>query len=90
MYEHLIGKTKSEGVSGEEHRENVWLVSGNPFDIVGAKACGLKTCWIDRAEGHHGEGGWNDRLGELASGGPDVVVEGVEEAVKSIQRMSGV
>jgi len=28
--------------------EKVWLVSGNPFDIIGAKACGLKAAWVRR------------------------------------------
>lgn len=25
-----------------------WLVSGNPFDVIGAKACGLKVAWLRR------------------------------------------
>jgi|SRR5579863_248893 len=26
----------------------VWLVSANPFDVIGAKACGLRTAWLQR------------------------------------------
>jgi 2-haloacid dehalogenase len=29
-------------------KESVWLVSSNPFDIIGAKACGLRTAWVQR------------------------------------------
>ena len=29
-------------------RERVWLVSGNPFDVIGAKACGLRAAWVQR------------------------------------------
>jgi 2-haloacid dehalogenase len=29
-------------------REAVWLISSNPFDIIGAKACGLYTAWVQR------------------------------------------
>ena len=29
-------------------RESVWLVSSNPFDVVGAKAYGLRTAWVQR------------------------------------------
>ena len=29
-------------------REKVWLVSGNPFDVIGAKACGLRAAWVQR------------------------------------------
>jgi len=36
---------------------NVWLVSGNPFDVTGARAAGLGAIWIDRA----GKG-WTDQL----------------------------
>jgi len=44
----------------------------------------MQAAWVDRAGGHSGNGGWNDRLGELASGGPTVVVGTVEEAVIAI------
>ena len=32
-------------------REKVWLVSGNPFDIIGAKARGLRAAWVQRDRG---------------------------------------
>jgi 2-haloacid dehalogenase len=28
--------------------QHVWLVSANPFDVIGAKACGLKVAWLRR------------------------------------------
>ena len=34
--------------AGDMPEEKVWLVSGNPFDIIGAKACGLKAAWVRR------------------------------------------
>ena len=51
VYYHLaakVGKRRAE--MGE-----IWLVSGNPFDVVGARAMGMKACWVDR-EGK----GWVD------------------------------
>jgi 2-haloacid dehalogenase len=84
VYQYLakkVGKTTSK-----EDMTSIWLVSGNPFDVVGARAAGLQAAWVDRAGGHHGKGGWTDKLGELASGGPTVVVRGVEEAVKAIRK----
>jgi 2-haloacid dehalogenase len=83
-YHHLamkVGKTTSK-----EDMETMWLVSGNPFDIVGARAVGMQAAWVDRAGGHSGNGGWNDRLGDLTSGGPNIVVRGVEEAVNAIAK----
>lgn len=83
VYQHLAKKAgKSTSV---EDMANIWLVSGNPFDVVGARAAGLRAAWVDRA-GHHGNGGWNDRLGELAAGGPTVVVSGVDDAVRAIKK----
>jgi len=76
VYYHLaekVHKSKAE-------MDRIWLVSGNPFDIVGARAVGLQAAWIDRA----GKG-WSDRLGDLASGGPTLVVKGLDEVVKAIQ-----
>ena len=29
-------------------REMVWLVSSNPFDVIGAQACGLRAAWVQR------------------------------------------
>jgi 2-haloacid dehalogenase len=84
VYQYLaktVGKTTSK-----EDMGTIWLVSGNPFDIVGARAAGLQAAWVDRIGGHHGKGGWTDKLGELAAGGPTVVVKGVEEAVDAIQK----
>lgn len=91
VYEHLakkVGKrTDNEGMG------SIWLVSGNPFDVVGARAAGLQTAWVDRAVGHHGMGGWYDRLGELVGEGggvgPTIVVRGVDEAVEAIKRWTG-
>lgn len=84
VYSHLaakVGKTTSK-----EDMGTIWLVSGNPFDIVGARAVGMKAAWIDRAGGHSGNGGWNDKLGELAGGGPTIIVNSVEDAVKAISK----
>jgi 2-haloacid dehalogenase len=29
-------------------KDKVWLVSGNPWDVIGAKAYGLKSVWVQR------------------------------------------
>ncbi|MFP4147656.1 MAG: haloacid dehalogenase type II [Halorhodospira sp.] len=31
--------------------EETWLVSSNPFDIIGAQACGWRTVWVRRLPG---------------------------------------
>ncbi len=41
VYEHLV-------VQARGAKENVWLISSNPFDVIGAKACGLRTVWVRR------------------------------------------
>jgi len=62
---------------------DIWLVSGNAFDVVGARAAGLKAVWVDR-----GGEGWRDGLGGLVDGGggPTVVVRGVDEVVGAIRK----
>ncbi|KAM3088874.1 hypothetical protein ACMFMG_000497 [Clarireedia jacksonii] len=86
VYQHLAKKVGKS--TRKDDMATIWLVSGNPFDIVGARAAGLQAAWVDRAGGHHGNGGWTDRLGELANGGPTVIVKGVEDAVHEIQKWS--
>lgn len=76
VYYHLAEKVGK----GKEEMGSIWLVSGNPFDIVGARNMGMQAAWVDRAGG-----GWIDRLGDLASGGPTLVVNGLEDVVGKIK-----
>jgi 2-haloacid dehalogenase len=41
VYHHLAGRL---GLT----LDAIWLVSSNPFDVIGAKAAGLKAAWIKR------------------------------------------
>jgi len=58
----------------QDCKSDVWLVSGNPFDIAGARSYGMNTIWVDRAHN-----GWHDRLLDV---GPTKVVSGLEEITK--------
>ncbi|KAA6408908.1 MAG: haloacid type II [Lasallia pustulata] len=62
VYFHLaesVGRGKSR-----EEMAQMWLVSGNPFDVVGARAVGMQAAWVDR-----GGEGWTDTLVEGEEGG---------------------
>lgn len=82
-YHHLaecMGREKSrEGMS------KMWLVSANPFDIVGAINVGMETVWVDRDGG-----GWKDQLILGKAGTPSVVVNGLEEVVQAIRKYTGI
>jgi 2-haloacid dehalogenase len=41
VYEYLVAEMHAS-------KEMVWLISSNPFDVIGAKACGLRTAWVRR------------------------------------------
>lgn len=41
VYEYLATETQTP-------KENVWVISSNPFDVIGAKAYGLRTVWVQR------------------------------------------
>jgi 2-haloacid dehalogenase len=41
VYRHFLDSTNAEA-------DDSWLVSGNPFDIIGAHAVGWKTAWLKR------------------------------------------
>lgn len=78
-YHHLVREVDKEGAAGE-----VWLVSANPFDVIGATVAGLQAAWIDRV----GKG-WVDRLGDVIGDvRPALVVDGVDEAVREIIKRS--
>src|SRR5258706_7932842 len=40
-YEYLAAQVHAE-------KQMVCLISSNPFDVIGAKACGLQTVWVQR------------------------------------------
>ncbi|KAI2469127.1 haloacid dehalogenase [Annulohypoxylon bovei var. microspora] len=72
VYNHLVEQAGKQG-----HASDVWVVSANAFDIVGARAAGLRACFINRTGR-----GWIDRLDEER--GAFLVVSGVDEAIESI------
>jgi 2-haloacid dehalogenase len=78
VYEYLCKKVGKKDWK-EAGLKNVWLISGNPFDIVGAKACGMGACWVDRSGA-----GWVDQCVEGANGRPDVIVRGLDEVCQKI------
>ena len=43
VYEHFISQSKAE-------LKSTWLISSNPFDILGAQSYGFKTAWIQRSD----------------------------------------
>ncbi|CAL5867361.1 uncharacterized protein PFLUO_LOCUS1577 [Penicillium psychrofluorescens] len=69
-YQHLadqVGKEPSE----------LWLVSGNPFDIVGARSMGMNAIWVDRACA-----GWKDAADPALR--PTCIVHSLEHVVGAI------
>ncbi|KAF2501456.1 haloacid dehalogenase [Lophium mytilinum] len=84
VYAYLAEKVGKKAEKGEGGFGDVWLVSSNPFDVVGAKAVGMRACWVDR-----GGGGWVDRLVEGEGAGPDVVVKGLGEVVGAVRGFEG-
>lgn len=79
VYYHLaekMGKGKSEQAMGE-----MWLVSGNPFDVVGARAVGMQAAWVDR-----GGAGWTDGLVQGEMGRPTAVVMGLGEVMEAVKK----
>lgn len=41
VYEHLAAEARAP-------KERIWLISSNAFDVIGAKACGLRAAWVQR------------------------------------------
>ena len=41
VYDYLVRRTKKA-------KSDTWVVSSNPFDVIGAKAAGLRAIWVKR------------------------------------------
>ncbi|HEX4642349.1 MAG TPA: haloacid dehalogenase type II [Candidatus Acidoferrales bacterium] len=63
VYEYLAAEARAP-------RESVWIISSNPFDVIGAKACGLRTVWVQREP---------KRIFDPWEFEPDVTVHSLEE-----------
>lgn len=74
-YLHLadtVGKERSQ-------MNEMWLVSGNPFDVVGSRKVGMKAAWVDRANG-----GWQDQaVPELQ---PTIIATNLDNIVNAIEQ----
>ncbi|NKB38702.1 MAG: haloacid dehalogenase type II [Gammaproteobacteria bacterium] len=57
VYNHFLKKTRSESKS-------TWLVSGNPFDILGAISAGWESIWLQRQEKSIFDP-WNEQASEI-------------------------
>ena len=63
VYEHLVAEVQAP-------RETLWLISSNPFDVIGAKACGLRAAWVKRDA---------KRVFDPWEFEPDVIVHGLDQ-----------
>ena len=82
VYYHLaekVGKSKTKEAMGE-----MWLVSGNPFDVVGARSVGMQAAWVDRTGN-----GWVDQLVQEPTGKPTVIVKDLEQVVDAVKQHLG-
>lgn len=75
VYVHLAQKVGKN----EKDMGDMWLISGNPFDIVGARLVGMKACWVDRAGN-----GWQDLIIEGEKGRPTAIVKSLEEVIEVV------
>lgn len=82
-YQHLAEKVGKDPLKAEQMGE-IWLVSGNPFDIVGGRSVGMNAIWVDRAGT-----GWIDGMQPRDSGRPGAVVKGLGEVVGVVREAMG-
>ena len=74
VYQHLAAKV---GKTGTE--KDIYFVSGNPFDIVGAHSAGLRTVWLNRNERAVD---WFDTL--IPGVEPEITIQKMEDLIAVI------
>lgn len=78
-YRHLATKVGKDPQSKED-MGSMWLISGNPFDVVGARAVGMQACWVDRAGN-----GWQDEMVQGTAGRPTAIVKSLDKVVDVVE-----
>ena len=81
-YHHLAEQVGKDPKDAQQMSE-IWLVSGNPFDVVGGRAVGMKAIWVDRAGN-----GWQDAMKPVQSNGPTEIVKSLDQVVDVVLRQS--
>lgn len=71
-----LGKDQSE-------YKNIYLISGNPFDVVGARSVGMQAIWIDR-----GGNGWTDRMAQEEGLKPTEIVRSLQDVLETVEKHS--
>ena len=83
-YHHLAEKVGKD-VDNKEQMGEVWLVSGNPFDVVGGRAVGMNAIWVDRAGN-----GWQDAMAPGQWNEPTEIVKSLDQVVDVVMRSRAV
>lgn len=73
-YQHLAEKVGKQPSDMSE----LWLISGNPFDVIGARGMGMNAIWVDRAGR-----GWQDAA--VPDLRPSAIVRSLEHIVDEIK-----
>ena len=71
VYEQLV-------TSIRRPKEKIWLVSSNPWDVIGAKAYGLKSAWLQRDRA---------RIFDPWEYSPDVIVASLEKLCDELPQL---
>jgi 2-haloacid dehalogenase len=82
-YHHLAQKVGKD-ILHKEQMEEIFLVSGNPFDVVGGRAVGMNAIWVDRAGN-----GWQDDMMPGSRNGPTEIVRSLDQVVDIAVKASG-
>ena len=82
-YHHLAQKVGKD-VNNKEQMGEIYLVSGNPFDVVGGRAVGMNAIWVDRAGN-----GWQDAMMPGSWDSPTAIVRSLDQVVDIVVRSPG-
>ncbi|MCW8907226.1 MAG: haloacid dehalogenase type II [Sedimenticola sp.] len=70
VYRHFLKRSHTEA-------GNCWLISSNPFDLLGGMACGMRSAWIRRSQQQHFDP-WDRQ--------PDLTLASLDELGQAISR----
>ena len=73
VYQHFLRKADTTG-------PDAWLISGNPFDVIGALSAGMRAAWVKRSP---------DAVYDPWGMEPTVTVDGLRSLAAQINEVSG-
>lgn len=75
-YEHFVGEAGSQ-------KSNIWLISSNPFDVIGSISYGFRSVWVQRNQNVVFDPWTDDKIGTIR---PNKIIHNLNDLASTLDK----